>query len=135
MANTVSAPSDPDKQLPVKRPPVKGISAGELLRLPVRVRGVEIGHAVDAIVDPAQNRVLGFDVLCRDESHRFLPLTATTFASEEIAVGSALTLLSEDQLDFYRKRARWLRELVPGLEDAWIAADGTLELVISDDAA
>ena len=114
---------------------MKGISAGELLRLPVRVRGVEIGHAVDAIVDPAQNRVLGLDVLCRDDSHRFLPLTAASIRADEISVGSALTLLSEDQLDFYRKRARWLRELVPGLEDAWIDADGTLELVISDDAA
>ena len=130
MANTVSAPSEPEKHRAVK-----GVSASELLRLPVRVRGVEVGHAVDVIVDPAENRVLGFDVHCRDETHRFLPLTAATFGPDEIAVESALTLLAEEQLDFYRKRARWLRELVPGLEDAWIAADGTLELVISDDAA
>ena len=114
---------------------MSGVSASELLRLPVRVRGIEIGHAIDAIVDPAQKRVLGFDVLCRDESHRFLPLTAAVIRPEEIAVDSALTLLAEDQLDFYRKRARWLRELVPGLQHAWVAADGTLELVISDDAA
>ena len=114
---------------------MKAVSASELLRLPVRVGGVEIGHAVDAVVDPARNRVLGFDVFCRDDSHRFLPLTAATVGRDEIAVESALTLLAEDQLDFYRKRARWLRELVPGLEDAWVAADGTLELVISDDAA
>jgi hypothetical protein len=44
-------------------------------------------------------------------------------------------LLEEDQFDFYRKRARRLRELVPGLQDAWVSADGTLELVISNDAA
>jgi len=130
VAKTVSAQSDPEKQ-----PAMKGMSASALLRLPVRVHGVEIGHAVDAIVDPAQNRVLGFDILGRDESHRFLPLTAAEIAADEIAVGSALTLLSEDQLDFYRKRARWLRELVPGLEDARIDADGKLELVITDDAA
>ena len=130
MAKPVSAPIEPEKQ---RR--VKGVAASELLRRPVRVRGLEIGHAVDAIVDPARTRVLGFDVLCRDDSHRFLPLTAATVAADEISVGSALTLLSEDQLDYYRKRARWLRELVPGLEDAWIDADGTLELVISDDAA
>jgi hypothetical protein len=99
------------------------------------VRGIEIGWAVDAAVDPAQNRVVGFDVLCRDESHRFLPLTAAAIGADEIAVDSPLTLLAEEQLDFYRKRARWLRELVPGLQDAWVAADGTLELVISDDAA
>jgi len=114
---------------------MNGVRASELLRLPVRVGGIEIGHAVDAIVDPTQNRVLGFDVLCRDETHRFLPLTAATIDAEQIAVGSALTLLAEDQLDFYRKRARGLRELVPGLQDAWVGADGTLELVISNDAA
>ena len=111
------------------------VSASELLRLPVRLHGIEIGHAVDALVDPVQNRVLGFDVLCRDDSHRFLPLTAATVEPEQISVGSALTLLEEDQFDFYRKRGRRLRELVPGLQDASISADGTLELVISNDAA
>jgi hypothetical protein len=114
---------------------MKGVPASELLRLPVRLAGIEIGYAVDVIVDTKQKRVLGFDVLCRDESHRFLPLTAATIDDEQIAVESALTLLAEDQLDFYRKRAQWLRELVPGLQDAWVNADGTLELVISNDAA
>ena len=111
------------------------VSASELLRLPDRLHGIEIGHAVDALVDPVQNRVLGFDVLCRDDSHRFLPLRAATVEPEQISVGSALTLLEEDQFDFYRKRGRRLRELVPGLQDASISADGTLELVISNDAA
>jgi hypothetical protein len=114
---------------------VRRVPASELLRLPVRLHGIEIGHAVDALVDPVQNRVLGFDVLCRDDSHRFLPLTAVTLEPKQIWVGSALMLLEEDQFDFYRKRARRLRELVPGLQDAWVSADGTLELVISNDAA
>ena len=55
------------------------VLAGELLRLPVRTNGIEIGRPVDVIVDPARNRALGFDVLCRDESHRFLPLSAAVF--------------------------------------------------------
>ena len=114
---------------------MRRVSASELLRLPVRLHGIEIGRAVDALVDPVQNRVLGFDVLCRDDAHRFLPLTAATIDEEQISVGSALTLLEEDQLDFYRKRARRLRELVPGLQEASMNADGTLELVISNDAA
>ena len=114
---------------------MSGVPASALLRLPVRLRGIDVGHPVDLIVDPVQKRVLGFDVLCRDESHRFLPLTAAAIGEGEISVDSPLTLLAEEQLDFYRKRASWLRELVPGLEDAWVDADGTLELVISDDAA
>ena len=43
-------------------------------------------------------------------------------------------MLAEEQLDFYRDRARSLRALVPMLENVLIAPDGTLE-VVSDDAA
>ena len=108
--------------------------AGDLLRLPVRTKGIEIGRPVDVIVDPARSRALGFDVLCRDESHRFLPLTAAVIAEDELGVDSPLMLLDEDQLDFYRRRGRSLRELEPVLERLTLDPDGTLELV-SDDAA
>ena len=108
--------------------------AGDLLRLPVRTKGIEIGRPVDVIVDPERNRALGFDVLCRDGSHRFLPLSAAVFDTEQIAVESPLMLLAEDQLDFYRTRAKSLRALVPVLESVTIDADGTLEFV-SHDAA
>jgi hypothetical protein len=114
---------------------MSGTAASKLLLLPVRVRGIEIGRPVDAIVDQAGTRVLGLDVLCRDDEHRFLPLTAAAVGAEEIAVASPLTLLSEEQLDFYRRRGVRLRELVPGLQDAWVHADGGLELVIPEDAA
>ena len=110
------------------------VLAGELLRLPVRTKGIEIGRPVDLLVDPAGNRVLGFDVLCRDEAHRFLPLTAAVFDDEQIVVESPLMLLAEDQLDFYRTRARSLRALVPVLDSVTVDADGTLEAV-SHDAA
>ena len=108
--------------------------AGDLLRLPVRTKGIEIGRPVDVIVDPERNRALGFDVLCRDGSHRFLPLSAAVFDTEQIAVASPLMLLAEDQLDFYRTRAKSLRALVPVLESVTVDADGTLEFV-SHDAA
>jgi hypothetical protein len=114
---------------------MNGVRASDLLLLPVRMRGIGVGRAVDVIVDPTGKQALGFDVLCRDESHRFLPFTAATIAEDQISFDSPLMLLSEEQLDFYRKRARWLRELVPALEDAWLDADGTVELVISNDAA
>jgi hypothetical protein len=117
-----------DNDSPVRLP------ADDLLRLPVRTNGVEIGRPVDLIVDPARNRALGFDVICRDESHRFLPLTAAVFDTEQIVVESPLVLLEEDQLDFYRTRAKSLRELAPVLEAVTVYADGTLEFV-SHDAA
>jgi len=113
---------------------VTKVLAGHLLRLPVRTNGIEIGHPVDLIVDPGRNRALGFDVICHDESHRFLPLTAAVFDDEQIAVDSPLLLLAEDQLDFYRTRAKSLRELVPVLDSVIVDADGTLEFV-SHDAA
>jgi hypothetical protein len=100
----------------------------------VRTRGIEIGHPVDIIIDVAGNRALGFDVLCRDESHRFLPLSAARLEDEQIIVESPLVLLAEDQLDFYRKRARSLRELMPVLDNVVVGRDGVLEQV-SDTAA
>jgi hypothetical protein len=113
---------------------VIGFLAGDLLRLPVRTKGLDLGQPVDLIVDPSLSRALGFDVLCRDDAHRFLPLSAAAIDGEQIAVESALVLLAEDQLDFYRKRARSLRELVPVLESVAVEPDGTLRLV-SHDAA
>ena len=108
--------------------------AGELLRLPVRTRDIEIGRPVDVLVDPVGNRAVGFDVLCRDEEHRFLPWTAAIVADGAISVESPIVMLEEEQLAFYRTRARSLRELVPVLENVLIEPDGTLE-VVSDDAA
>jgi sporulation protein YlmC with PRC-barrel domain len=90
---------------------VKSFHAEELLRLPVRVRGIEVGRAVDVLLDLAAGRVLGVEVLCRDHSHRFLALSAAEIGDDALATGSALTLLAEDQLDFYRKRATSLRAL------------------------
>jgi hypothetical protein len=113
---------------------VTRLPAGDLLRLPVRANGIEIGHPVDVIVDPSRSHALGFDVLCHDETHRFLPLTAAVLEDDQISVESALVLLAEDQLDFYRTRAISLRELAPVLEGVVVEPDGTLEFV-SDDAA
>jgi uncharacterized protein YrrD len=120
------------------------VLAEELLRLPVRVRGIVVGKAVDLLVDPLGRRVLGLDILCRDESHRFLPLSAAEIVDGSITTGSALTLLAEDQLDFYRKRATTLRALrgtpvqlhgtrVGLLTDIVLTHDGAItELVVAN---
>jgi len=59
---------------------------------------------------------------------------AAVLEDDQITVESALVLLAEDQLDFYRTRAISLREMAPVLEDVVVEPDGTLEFV-SDDAA
>lgn len=53
-------------------------------------------------------RVLGFEVACGDGAQRFLPLAGADIRSDEIALASALVLINERDLDFYRARARRL---------------------------
>jgi hypothetical protein len=117
------------------------IAAEELLRLPIRLRGIDVGHAVDVILDPEGRRALGLDVLCKDEEHRFLPLTAARIGGGEIAMSSALTLLASDELAFYRKRASTVRLLrgapvqlrgkdVGPLEDVMVSVDGSIAALI-----
>ena len=118
-------------------------SAEALLRLPVRVRGIAVGRAVDVILDIEGRRVVGLDVLCKDETHRFLPLSAASLSPDEIAVASALTLLSADELAFYRRQAQSLRALRGGrvrraardvgrLQDVVLAPDGEITRLVID---
>jgi hypothetical protein len=119
------------------------LSAEALLGLPVRLSGIAIGRPVDVIIDLDGRRALGLDLLCRDESHRFLPLSAASVGRDEIAVSSALTLLSADELAFYRRQARTLRDLrgarvrrgardVGRLQDVLIASDGDITELVLD---
>ena len=55
------------------RPGMRGRAAAELLSLPVRLHGIQLGRPVDALLDARVDRVLGFEVLCGDGAHRFLP--------------------------------------------------------------
>lgn len=81
---------------------MRGHPAGELLRKPVRLRGIKLGETVDLIVDRGRTRVLGFDVLCGDDVHRFLPFTAASVAGGGVQVESTLTLLDPAERTFYR---------------------------------
>jgi uncharacterized protein YrrD len=123
---------------------VDAIAAEHLLRLPIRLRGIDVGYAVDVILEPQGRRALGLDVLCKDEEHRFLPLTAAEIGEDEITVASALTMLAADELAFYRKRASTLRLLrgtpvllkgknVGRLEDVMVSGDGTIAALIVED--
>ena len=91
-----------------------GFKGEVLLQQPVRLRGIQLGRAVDLILDADARRVLGFDVLCGDGTHRFLPSAAADPQRDQIVVRSALLLLDEGELDFYRERgttlSRWQAE-------------------------
>jgi hypothetical protein len=88
-----------------------GLSAEQLLRLPVRLEGIDVGHAVDLIVDPGQGRALGLDILCRDEVHRFLPLATADVEDGVIELSSAFALVDDAGFEFYRDRTSSLRML------------------------
>lgn len=120
---------------------MRGLPAEELLLLPVRHNGIRLGRAVDVILDVPAGRVLGLDVLCGDDAHRFLPLAAARIRPDEIAVGSALTLLEGSQLDYYRRQGSPLRALrghavsrarAPAglLRDVVVCEDGQIEALL-----
>ena len=120
------------------------MASGEVLALPVRMHGIGLGRSVELIVDVDVRRVLGIEVRCGDDTHRFLPLAAAHVREGEIAIASPLTLL--DELAFYRARGRGLGALrgarvanaggdVGTLRDVAFDADGSiLELVVATPA-
>jgi hypothetical protein len=110
------------------------IAADELLRLPVRLHGIQLGRPVDVLLDGEARRVVGLDVLCGDEVHRFLPLAAAELSSQEIAIRSAFLLFDDAELAYYRKQGRTLRDLRgTAVEDARGPLGLLRDLELSDD--
>ena len=87
------------------------LRGNDLLSLPVRLHGIDLGRPVDLLLDREALRALGLDVLCGDEVHRFLPLPTVAVGAEALTIHSPLVLLEEDELDFYRSRAFALSSL------------------------
>ncbi|HSC92757.1 MAG TPA: hypothetical protein VLB86_13985 [Gaiellaceae bacterium] len=126
-----------------------GLSADALLRRPVRVRGIRLGHPADLLLDVEAMRVVGLEVVCGDDARRFLPLGAARVEGSEIAVASPLHLLDGGDLGFYRRRGRWLSALrgrpvtlagrpAGALADVVVGADGrvtALELEAREEGA
>jgi uncharacterized protein YrrD len=113
----------------------------ELLGLPVRLHGVQLGRTVDLLLDPNAHRAVGLDLLCGDEMHRFLPLQTAEVGNEEIRILSPFVLLEQRELEFYRSRTLALGRLrgqpvdrhgrgVGLLQDVVVAEDGQLVAVI-----
>jgi hypothetical protein len=103
---------------------MRGRPLSELLSLPVRMHGIPLGRPVEALLDEEAVRVVGFELVCGDGAHRFLPWSVAELRADEIAVRSALALLDERDLPFYRGRTRPLADL--GLADPWVDQDGTV---------
>lgn len=112
---------------------MRGLTAETLLRLPVRVRGIHLGWPVDLIFDAEATRAIGLDVLCADETHRFLALAAAEVREDEIAVGSALTLLTDVELEFYREQGSTLRGR--GMRDVVLGDDWRVEALVAEEPA
>jgi hypothetical protein len=117
---------------------VETIRGNHLLALPVRLHGIQLGRPVDLLLDREELRVLGLDVLCGDEVHRFLPLPTASVRGEAISISSPLVLLEEDQLAFYRARTFAFTSLrgrpveqrgreIGALDDIVVRSDGSIQ--------
>jgi hypothetical protein len=82
-----------------------GLRASAIESRPVCFADIRLGVVFDVLLDDGLKRVLGFDVLCGDRAHRYLPLPACEIGEDALAVPSALVLL-EQELEFYRERGR-----------------------------
>lgn len=101
----------------------------EVLALPVRMHGIPLGKAVDALLDRNVDRLLGFEVVCGDGAHRFLPYAVARIGAGEITIDSALTLIDERDLEFYRRHSRRLADA--GFADPWVDDDGNVHEALS----
>jgi hypothetical protein len=76
----------------------------ELLRLPVRLNGIELAWPVATVLGEG-GELVGLEVQCRDGNRRFLPAGAAEIRADEIRVSSALVFLDERELSWYRRRS------------------------------
>lgn len=117
-----------------------GLRASAVQSRAVCFADIRLGAVVDVLLDDSLERVLGFDVLCGDRLHRYLPLPACEVGESAISVPSALVLMHQE-LDFYRDRGRALTavrgfpvrrggESLGTLRDFLFAPDGALLQVV-----
>ena len=101
-----------------------GRRIADLLALPVRLHGIQLGRPVRALVDAQADRLLGLELVCGDGAHRFLPFAVARVQPGEIEVSSALALIDERELDYYRRHSRRVADV--GYADPWVDDDGAL---------
>ena len=94
--------------------------------MPVRLHGIELARPVDALVRTDADRMVGFEVVCGDGKHRFLPFAVARIEHDQIALDSALTLIDHVDAVYYRHRSRRVADL--GFAEPWVDERG----VVSD---
>jgi hypothetical protein len=120
---------------------MRELTGDEVLRLAVRLHGIELGRPADLLLDREGFRVVGLDVLCGDDVSRFLPLPTAAIGEDGLAIHSPLVMLEGDQLGFYRSRSFGLASLkgravtrkgrdVGRLRDVVFGSDGALRAVV-----
>jgi len=102
-------------------------SAEALLSLPLRFRGIELGRSVDLLVARDATRALGFDILCGDHAHRFLPFAVANLKDDAIEIESPLVLLDFGEFGFYREQATTLSELNGEAGEVVVERDGSIK--------
>jgi hypothetical protein len=86
-------------------------SLSGLLDLPVRHRGITLGHVSDVLLGD-DYRPLGLEVYSVGDERAFLPWPSFDLGEGELRVPAPLALLSETELVYYRRAGRSLRESV-----------------------
>ena len=105
----------------------------ELLSLPVRHNGIDLGHPVDVLLNLDTGRALGLEVRCRDDVNRFIPLGAARLASDATELASPLALL--DDVAFYRARGAAVRALRGAAVTGHGAAGPLADVLLADSGA
>jgi uncharacterized protein YrrD len=122
---------------------VDEVSGDGVLAMPVRLHGIELGRPVDLLLDREALRVVGLDVRCGDDVHRFLPLPTASIADGALSIHSPLVMLEAEQLAFYRSRSFTLASVkrravtskgreIGVLRDIVFARDGALLALVLD---
>jgi hypothetical protein len=93
------------------------------------MHGIRLGRPVDAWLDVRADRLVGFEILCGDGARRFLPFAVVTLHADELAIESALTLIDERELDFYRRNSRRLGDC--DYAEPWIDDEGGVHEALS----
>jgi hypothetical protein len=89
-------------------------SARLLLEMRVTTRGIDLGWAVDLVLNEELDRALGLDVVCVDRQHRFVPWFACRFG-RTVEVRNALSLMDAREASFYRAKGSSLRTFLQAL--------------------
>lgn len=120
--------------------PMEGLSAEGLIRMPVRVRGIQLGRVADVVLDVERRRALGLEVACGDEERRFLPLAVAELDRDALRLASPLLLLDPGELAFYTGRGSTFaalrgtsvvrgRTLLGALVDLRLEPDGAIPTI------